>query len=263
MAGPAPVLDVVEVDLGPGVRAGFTTRHGGVSRPPWDSLNLGLGVDDDETDVLANRALVERWAGTRVAYATQVHGADVRVLTRPPTDPPTAPRTSVGRYDALVTTSPAVGVAVLVADCVPVLLADPAARVALAVHAGRRGLVDGVVQRAVRAALDAGADLGRLRAAVGPAISGARYEVPGAMRDEVAAVVPETACVTDLGTPGLDLPAGVVAVLGRAGVVDVQVLGLCTDLDARFFSHRRAQRSGTTTGRFAGVVALTGEMSGH
>lgn len=252
------MLEVVEVDLGPGVRAGFTTRHGGVSAPPWDSLNLGLAVDDEPVRVLANRDLVERWAGTRVAYASQVHGADVRVLT----GPPAASSTSVGRYDALVTTSPSVGLAVLVADCVPVLLADATARVAVAVHAGRRGLVAGVVQAAVAAAVDAGADVARLRAAVGPAISGARYEVPVAMHDEVAAVVPETACVTDAGTPGLDLPAGVVAVLGRTGVRDVRHLGLCTDLDERFFSHRRASRSGTTTGRFAGVVALEGEMSG-
>ncbi len=250
--------DVVEVDLGPGVRAGFTTRHGGVSVPPWDSLNLGLAVDDEPGRVLANRDLVERWAGTRIAYASQVHGADVRVLT----GPPARSSTSVGRYDALVTTTPTVGVAVLVADCVPVLLADAAARVAVAVHAGRRGLVAGVVQAAVAAAVDAGADVGRLRAAVGPSISGPRYEVPGAMRDEVAAAVPETTCVTDAGTPGLDLAAGVVAVLGRSGVHEIRSLGLCTDLDERFFSHRRATRSGLGTGRFAGVVALEGGVRG-
>ncbi|HZL03197.1 MAG TPA: laccase domain-containing protein, partial [Cellulomonas sp.] len=119
MPAEAGGLPVVEVDLGPGVRAGFTTRSGGVSVPPWDALNLGLEVGDAATRVLANRELVERWVGTRVAFASQVHGVDVRVLF----DPPARSATSIGRYDALVSTSPSVAVAVLVADCVPVLLA--------------------------------------------------------------------------------------------------------------------------------------------
>lgn len=245
---------VLEVDLGPGVRAGFTTRAGGVSLPPWDHLNLGLNVEDDPDRVLANRDLVRRWAGTWVAWSSQVHGSDVRVLTGRPGDG----RTSVGRFDALVSTTLEAGVGVLVADCVPVLLADPEARVVAAVHAGRRGLVAGVVQAALAAMTARGADVARVRAAIGPAISGPRYEVPEELRREVAAVVPETACRTAWGTPGLDLPAGVAAVLGRAGVRDVLATGWCTDTDERFYSHRRAQRAGTTTGRSAGVVALTG-----
>jgi YfiH family protein len=245
----APVL---EVDLGPGVRAGFTTRAGGVSLPPWDSLNLGFAVDDDPDRVLANRDLVARWAGTWVAWSSQVHGADVRVMT----DRMGAARTSVGRYDALVSTSPAAAVGVMVADCVPVLLADPAARVVAAVHAGRRGLVAGVLQAALDAMVAHGAEPGRVRAAIGPAISGPRYEVPGPMRDEVAAVVPEAACETVWGTPGLDLPRGAAAVLRRAGVDQVHETGWCTDTDERFFSHRRAQRAGTTTGRSGAVVTL-------
>jgi polyphenol oxidase len=249
---PAAVAHVLEVDLGPGVRAGFTTRAGGVSAPPWDELNLGLNVDDDPDRVLANRDLVRRWAGTWVAWSTQVHGSDVRVLTERLADG----RTSVGRYDALVSTTPEAAVGVLVADCVPVLLADPEARVVAAVHAGRRGLAVGVLQAAVEAMLGRGARAGRLRAAIGPAVSGAQYEVPAALRDEVAAVVPETACETAWGTPGLDLPRGAAAVLRRAGVAEVHETGWCTMTDDRFYSHRRAQRAGTPTGRSAGVVAL-------
>jgi len=247
-------LPVVEVDLGPGVRAGFTTRSGGVSVPPWDALNLGLEVGDAATRVLANRELVERWVGTRVAFASQVHGVDVRVLF----DPPARSATSIGRYDALVSTSPSVAVAVLVADCVPVLLADVEAGVVGAVHAGRRGLVAGVVEAAVDALVGAGARPDRLRAVVGPSISGVAYEVPAAMRDEVAAVLPETWATTAWGTPALDLPAGVAAALARTGVLDVQRLGICTSTDERFYSHRRAQRHGGTTGRFAGVIRLDG-----
>jgi YfiH family protein len=244
-------LAVLEVDLGPGVRAGFTTRAGGVSAPPWDALDLGLHVGDDPAHVRENRARVAAWAGTPLAWATQVHGTTVHV--RGPDDP----ADTVGDADALVSDLRGTGVGVLVADCVPVLLADAAAGVVGAAHAGRRGLVAGVVQAALAAMVARGADPARVRAAVGPAISGARYEVPEQMQREVVAVVPETACRTDRGTPGLDLPAGVAAVLRRAGVADVQVTGWCTDSDDRFFSHRRAQRAGTTTGRSAGVAALT------
>jgi YfiH family protein len=243
---------VLEVDLGPGVRAGFTTRAGGVSLPPWDALNLGFAVEDDPDRVLANRDLVGRWAGSWVAWASQVHGADVRVMTDRLGDA----RTTVGRYDALVSVTPEAAVGILVADCVPVLLADPDARVVAAVHAGRRGLVAGVVQAALGAMVEHGADPARVRAAIGPAISGPRYEVPAAMRDEVAAIVPEAACETVWGTPGLDLPGGVAAVLRRAGVGQVHATGWCTDTDDRFYSHRRAQRAGTTTGRSGALVRL-------
>ena len=121
--------------------------------------------------------------------------------------------------------SPDVAVAVLVADCVPVLLADPEAGVVAAVHAGRRGLVAGVVEAAVAAMVAQGADVGRMRAAIGPAIAGESYEVPAELQDEVVAVVPETRATTSWGTPALDLPAGVAAVLAAAGVEHVTQLG--------------------------------------
>jgi YfiH family protein len=244
-------LPVLAVDLGPGVRAGFTTRAGGASAPPWDSLNLGLHVGDDPGRVRENRRRVAAWAGGPVAWATQVHGTAVH-----PVAPGDGDRDTVGEADALVCDLPGVGAGVLVADCVPVLLADPEARVVGAAHAGRRGLVAGVVEATLAAMVARGADPARVRAAVGPAVSGPRYEVPAAMRDEVAAAVPGTACTTAAGTPALDLPAGVASVLRRAGVVHVLRTGWCTDADERFFSHRRAQRAGTTTGRSAGVVAL-------
>ena len=235
---------VVEVDLGPGVRAGFSTRGGGVSRPPYDALNLGTAVGDDPVAVGRNRDRLERWAGVPVAYATQVHGVGVVVLSAPPSPG------AVGEADVLVSTSPTVAVAVLVADCVPVLLADPSAGVVAAVHAGRRGLVAGVVEAAVAAMVHEGADVGRIRAAVGPAIAAESYEVPAELQDEVVAVVPETRATTSWGTPALDLPAGVVAVLRRAGVDDVVTQARDTWKDPALFSFRRARR----TGRFAGVV---------
>jgi YfiH family protein len=237
---------VVEVDLGAGVRAGFSTRGGGVSRPPYDALNLGYAVGDDPDAVDRNRARLARWAGAPVAYATQVHGAGVVVLS----GPPPAGTESVGEADALVSVDPGVAVAVLVADCVPVLLADAAAGVVAAVHAGRRGLVAGVVQAAVDAMVAQGAEVGRIRAAVGPAIAGESYEVPAGLQDEVASVVPQTRATTAWGTPALDLPAGVVAVLAGAGVAHVVTHARDTWKDPALFSFRRSSR----TGRFAGVV---------
>ena len=239
------------VDLGPGVLAAFTGRDGGVSRAPWDSLDLGLAVGDDEADVLANRARLAAWAGVPVAFGTQVHGAAVLALDTPPHDERT-----VGVADAYLTTGEDLAVAVLVADCVPVLLADPEARVVAAVHAGRGGLVAGVVGAAVTAMTQHGADPARIRAALGPSIAGSSYEVPAAMRDEVGARLPEAPATTSWGTPALDLRAAVVGELRRAGVTSVVRIDRDTFTDPRLFSHRRATGAGATTGRACGLVRL-------
>ncbi len=250
----APVL---EVDLGAGVRAGFTTRAGGVSPQPWDSLNLGLGVHDDAARVRENRGRAAGWLGRRAHFATQVHGTGVAVVeeARDVVAAGADPVDTVGEADGLVGVDGA-GVGVLVADCVPVLLADVVARVVGAVHAGRRGLAAGVVPATVRAMARAGADPSRVRAVVGPSACGACYEVPATMRDELAATRPAAWSTTSWGTAALDLPAGVAADLAASGVGDVRRTGVCTLEDERFYSHRRAARSGTTTGRFAGLVAL-------
>ena len=242
---------VTEVDLGPGVRAGFTARAGGVSAPPWDTLNLAAHVADDLVAVAANRARVAGWLGVPVAYATQVHGARVLVVDAPP-----SPGTwSVGEADALVTTSPQVGLGVLVADCAPVLLADPQAGVVAVAHAGRPGLVAGVVQATVVAMGDLGARADRVAAVVGPCIAGCSYEVPASLRDDVAAAVPGTGCVTDWGTPAVDVAAGVRRVLADLGVGPVEVVGTDTYREESLFSYRR---DGPVTGRFAGLVRLLG-----
>ena len=244
---------VLEVDLGPGVRAGFTTRAGGVSPEPWQSLNLGLNVTDDAARVRANRARAGAWLGAPVAFASQVHGTDVAVVTDRGST-----ADSVGESDAMVAVAAGVGLGVLVADCVPVLLADVEAGVVGVAHAGRRGLAHGVVPAVLDAMRSAGASVGRVRAAVGPSACGRCYEVPATMRDEVALARPATWSTTTWGTPALDLPAGVIADLEAAGVADVVHVGACTIEDERFFSHRRAARGGSTTGRFAGLVALAG-----
>jgi YfiH family protein len=240
----AALLRVLEVDLGPGVRAGFSTRLGGGSTGAWAGLDLALHVGDDPDAVGRNRALLAAWAGAPVRFGRQVHGAAVAVLPTPDDVEPEA--------DALVTADRGLPVGVLVADCVPVLLADASAGVVAAVHAGRRGLLAGVLARAVEAMTAAGAHAADVRAAVGPAAGGCCYEVPAGLQEQACAGRPELHATTTWGTPALDLRAGAVAELSGLGLVDVRLVGTCTIEDSSFFSHRRDG----VTGRFAGVVAL-------
>jgi YfiH family protein len=246
-------LDVVEVDLGAGVRAGFTRRDGGVSTGPWAGLDLGLHVGDDPDAVRANRVLVAGWAGAPVWYPRQVHGRAVQVLDAPP-EPAAALASGVAGEpaDAVLAVGPGPAVAVVVADCVPVLLADAHAGLVAAVHAGRPGLLAGVVEAAVEAMLVRGAAAPRIRVALGPSAGPCCYEVPEPMRDAAARAIAETAATTRVGTPSIDLRAGCTAVLARLGVTQVRVVGGCTIDDHGLYSYRRA----AVTGRFAGVVRL-------
>lgn len=234
-----------------GAHFAFTDRWGGVSAVPHDSLNLGGAVGDDPAAVHANRDLAAGALGrdpARVVWMNQVHGRDVAVVDAPwGTDP-------VPAVDALVTRRTDLTLAVLTADCVPVLLADPSAGVAAAAHAGRPGLVAGVVPAAVGTMVAQGADPARITAVLGPAVCGKCYEVPAAMRDDVAAVVPEAYAETSRGTPAVDVSAGVRAQLARCGVRVTQAPAVCTLESADHFSYRRDR----ATGRLAGYVWLDG-----
>lgn len=235
--------------LGAGVRYWFTDRHGGQSKLPYASLNLGAGAGDDPADVAANRAALAAKCGLvppGIAWMQQVHSAQVRYADAgwPDRDPEAC--------DAVYTDVPGLALAVLVADCVPVLIADPQARLAGAAHAGREGMAAGVAAALVGAMTAAGASPGRMRAVIGPAICGGCYEVPEQMRDRVAATVPEARCTTTAGTPGLDLAAGVRAQLSAAGVTAVEHDTRCTRESAELYSYRRDG----VTGRFAGLVWL-------
>jgi YfiH family protein len=239
-----------EVELGPGVLAGWTDRHGGRGGAPYDTLNLGARVGDDPDVVARNRALVADRVGARVAFVQPVHGAEVLVVTAADQQVPDA------GFDVLVSTTPDVAVAAIAADCVPVLLADPEARVVAAAHVGRRGLVAGAALAALDALVGLGADPARVVAAVCPAIAGRSYEVPVELRDEVAEVVPAARATTSWGTPALDLPAGVEAQLRHRGV-RVERVARDTFTDPDLFSFRRDG----TTGRLAGVVRLLPDAS--
>ncbi len=217
------------------------TREGGV--------HVDVAFTDSSVDLQGLRpgfpellTRLEAEMGGRFARLTQVHGGDVIVV-----DAPMA-LNAVPTGDALVTTTPGLGLMIRVADCVPVVLADPGAGVIGAVHAGRPGMVLDIATRTVEVMREQGAR--NIVGWLGPHVCGGCYEVPEQMRDEVAAVVPESYATTTWGTPSVDIGAGVRAQLGRAGV-DVVEVGGCTREDAGLHSYRR---DGAASGRLAGLV---------
>ena len=237
------------------VEVAFTDRFGGVSPGPFAELDLALpkspGAEPqhEPADVARNWELVvEQLAGgarrPEVVGMRQVHGAHVEVVE------PTHRSRPEAEGDALVTAGAGVVLAARAADCVPVLLADPARGAVAAVHAGRKGVVAGVVPNALRALRHLGAE--QVVAWIGPHACGRCYEVPEEMADDVAAGVPEARAETSWGTPALDLGAGVRAQLAAAAeVVEVVDVGRCTIEDPALYSYRR---DGAGAGRHAGLI---------
>ncbi|SCK48889.1 conserved hypothetical protein [Streptomyces sp. LamerLS-316] len=249
MIGPQHAVRAAESSAG-GAHFAFTDRWGGVSAVPYEELNLGGAVGDDPAAVRANRARAARSLGLDpdlVVWMNQVHGRDVAVV-----DGPWGDTRDIPAVDAVVTARRGLPLAVLTADCAPVLLADPAAGVAAAAHAGRPGLVAGVVPAAVEAMIALGAEPSRITAHTGPAVCGRCYEVPEQMRAEVAGAVPESWSETSWGTPAVDVTAGVHAQLAELGVTDRHSSPFCTLESGDHFSYRRDR----TTGRLAGYVWL-------
>lgn len=239
-----------------GVSILFTGRRGGLSAEPFGTLNLSDGVGDDPAVVASNRDLVLSGiapSASRVAWLRQVHGTSVHRITEHPSLTQTAPAGPPPQADAACTDISGVALGVLGADCAPVLLADPQARVVGAAHAGRPGMAAGVVGELIGAMTQAGAQATRMHAVIGPAICGRCYEVPAAMRADVATAVPGSACTTRDGTPGIDLRAGLRGQLERLGVALITDDGRCTAESPELYSYRRDG----TTGRFAGLIWLS------
>jgi YfiH family protein len=230
------------------VRRVTSTRAGGRSRGAFSTFNLSAGVGDDPAAVAANRARLTAELGVPVVFLQQVHGTRVVVVDSPPgLDEPDHPGA-----DALVTAQPGIGLAVLAADCVPVLLADPRAGVVGAAHAGRVGAAAGVLPAVVAAMERLGARPGAIEVLLGPAVCGSCYEVPAAMRAEVDARLPGSAVRTRNGTPGLDLRAGLYHQLVELKIGRVGADPRCTMEDRTLYSHRRDGR----TGRQAAITWL-------
>jgi hypothetical protein len=243
-----------------GVRHAFFTRQGGVSGGLYASLNGGIGSNDGAANVAENRARMAAAVGVepdRFITAYQIHSPHV-VVAEAPWTPQARPRA-----DAIVTRTPALAIGVTTADCGPVLLAEPRARVIAAAHAGWRGALDGVVEATVDAMEQLGAARSEIRAALGPMIRQANYEVGADLMARFSAADPAShrffAPAARQGHARFDLPGYIAARLARAGVAHIEDLGLCTYADPTlFFSYRRATHRGEGDyGRHVSTIALS------
>ena len=212
----------------------FTDRRGGESLGVYESLNLALHVGDDPNVVLFNRSVIGP-----AQFMNQVHGDEIQVVNAITSDVPTC--------DGLITTTPNLPLAVMVADCIPLLLISKEA--VGAIHVGRAGLVNRIALKALQMMRSLGAI--EIHAVLGPSICGSCYEVPFQMQQDVIAEHPRAFATTQKGTPALDLPKALIAELVTAGV-SYEASTVCTFEDDLHFSHRRQN----PTGRFAGVVSL-------
>ena len=233
----------------PGIGALMTTRAGGVSRAPYDRMNLRFEVGDEPAAVQANRDRFKAACGARPVYLEQIHGA--RVVRLHGVEPPDAPA------DASIATEPGIACAVQVADCLPVLFAADGARAVGAAHAGWRGLAGGVLEATLAALCDAaGCAPGQVQAWLGACIGPARFEVGDDVRTAFGA--PADARATrhfrPAGAPGkwlADLPGLARERLRAAGVERTSGGGWCTvEQASRFFSYRRVG----VTGRMVAAV---------
>ena len=247
-----PVLHFPDLESSGAFSHAILTRKGGLSKPPYHSLNVGLSVGDDSEVVAQNRALGRAAAGVSeaaIVTCRQQSGSSVAMVRGAQGDClPTA--------DALVTATPGIFLAMTFADCVPVIIADPGVPVLGLVHAGWRGSVSSIVLAAWQAMQGLGARAGRSRAYIGPAIGGCCYEVGAEVVEAVLALgAAGQASLTERGGRFyLDLPGLNEGLLAEQGVATVQS-GVCTACHRDwFFSHRA---DGGRTGRFAvyaGVV---------
>jgi polyphenol oxidase len=227
-----------------GTPHGFFTRQGGVSEGPYASLNCSLSSKDSRDAVIENRARVARALGERpeaLVGVTQVHGTDVVTVTE---------RWAAGEgpvADAMVTDRPGIVLGIVTADCAPVLFCDPVAGVIGAAHAGWRGALAGVLEATLSAMVRLGARQERIRAAIGPCIGQASYEVAADLHDAVLAHDPAATVFFADGRPGrwqFDLPGYCAERLRTAGAAVAEVAADTAAEPEKFFSHRRRTLAG-------------------
>lgn len=242
-----------------GIRHGFMTRHGGVSDGIYASLNCGIGSNDQPDKVRENRARALKQAGLpedSLFTAYQIHSADVLVVDGP------WPGDGRPRVDAMVTKVKGITLGVLSADCVPVLFADPDAGIVGAAHAGWRGAVTGVLQATVKAMIGLGAKAERIRAAIGPCIGAASYEVGPEFPAPFLAQDPAHATFFRAGARDghqmFDIEGYVMARLKQLKLAEVEAAhrDTCAERET-FFSYRRSTlRNEPDYGRHVSVIGL-------
>jgi YfiH family protein len=250
-------VDVIRAEVLTGIPHGFLGRRGGVSTGLAAGLNVGLGSGDDATAVAENRIRAARAVlpGAALVACYQVHSSDCVTVTEPWSD------VERPHADALVTIRSGVLLAIVTADCTPVLLADREARVIGAAHAGWKGAIAGVTDHTVEAMLALGARREHIAAAIGPTIAQPSYEVDEAFRDRFLSGDSANTQFFAQGKPGhwqFDLPGYVAARLASAGVRAVETLGLDTYATPdRFYSFRRTTHRGEPTyGRQMSLIGL-------
>jgi polyphenol oxidase len=217
----------------------FTDRNGGVSLGDFSSLNLGGHVSDRPEDVASNRKIISDKFGV-TQYMNQVHGNRVAIIEEVIDEVPTS--------DALVTGIPGITLAVMVADCIPLLLTSKGA--VGAVHVGRKGLLNRVTEKTIEVMREISD--GQISATIGPAICGTCYEVSEEIFNEVTSSHPESASKTSQGTPALDLVKALISDLDELGIEEIDNQMRCTFESQDLFSYRRNR----VTGRQAGLVWL-------
>ena len=250
------MLEIITSDALPGTRHGFFTRKGGASSGIFAGLNCGTGSSDLSDAVAINRARVAQAMDLSLSHlvtVNQVHSADVVTLTAPLDPRP--------RADALVTATPGLGLAVLTADCQPVLFSDPQAGVIGAAHAGWRGSRDGVLEATLDAMEALGANRAAITAVIGPTISQAAYEVGPEFLDGFLQDDPDSQRFFASGTGDrmlFDLPGYSQQRLRQAGIGHAEWTRHCTYRDPeRFFSFRRTTHAGEADyGRLISVIRL-------
>lgn len=249
-------LEILTADELLPFRHGFLTRSGGVSSGIFQGLNCGLGSSDQRDAVLTNRRLVARAMGVapeRLITLNQTHSARVATV-----DDPSA---AGGDQDAMVTRRPGLALAILTADCQPVLFADARAGVIGAAHAGWKGALGGILEATIAAMEALGAERRRISAVIGPCISQAAYEVGPEFRDRFVQENPENARFFAPGQEGkfmFDLPGLGLSRLQAAGIASARWLGHCTYHDPdRFYSYRRATHAHEADyGRLISVITI-------
>ena len=220
----------------------FTDRRGGVSRPPYDSLNLALHTGDDPFAVSQNRMILQNRIGLPVYFMQQVHGDNIVIVEE------SSPET-LQACDAIITNSPGIALVVMVADCIPLLLFDEIKGVAAAVHAGRNGTFLNIGTKCVKTMAERfGCCSGDIHAKMGPSIRACCYEIS----EEMAAVVRKNFGEKYMNGRYLNLQSLNRDRLLEAGLREssIYISKVCTCCSADHFSYRREG----TTGRFAGVV---------
>lgn len=243
-----------------GLVCGFTTRNGGSSRPPFNSLNLGLGSGDQQSQVEANRAAVARAFELEpylLLTAKQVHGSEILVIDQPN---PEVSHFQRVESDAIITNQKNILIGILVADCFPVILYDQKKRASAVIHLGWRGVAAGLLSRTIKAMAEVfGSQACDLKVAVGPGIAAHSYEVDRPVRDQFRKGTDQWGRIAkevSLGHWQLDLQKGILLQLDEAGIdrpaVDIVKECTCCHKET-FFSHRRDQGR---TGRQMGFALL-------